>query len=230
MAIQFDSSTAPAYSGAATTVTFSHTCSGTDRILFVHGTGNQSPTSTLSATYNGVSMTEVNRSLDSVGTGVPTYLWYMINPPTGANNVVVTSSSNGVVGSAVSYTGVNQTTPIPESNATPLNTSTTSMTKSLTTTVNNSWLVMTFRTGSGSTLTAGAGTSVRTQPEIVAFGAGSFIDSNSALATGSNTLGVTCTSQFFGGQIIVSLSPTVISPSFRVRQMRPALFKPGNSK
>jgi len=211
-AIAYSATTTYGYSGAATTVTISHTISGSDNCLWAHGTGNQSPTATLSATYAGVSMTELARSLDSVGTGVPTYLWYQTAPTSGTNNLVGTSSSNGIVCSCVSYTGVKQSSPVNANNNTALNTTTASMSKSLTTVDDNSWVIMTFRTGGGNAITAGANTTVRTQPEVVAFGAGAIIDSGAAITPpASTTLAVTCTSQFFGGQIIASFSPVVPS-------------------
>ena len=106
--IAFDYAVAPTYGGSSSiTVTFSHTIgAGSNMILFVSATGNQSPTATLTATYNGTSMTELCHSIDNVGTGVPTYLFYMKNPPSGAHNVVVTSSTAKVVASSISYSGV----------------------------------------------------------------------------------------------------------------------------
>lgn len=207
MAIAFDSAVAFNSSGTSS-VTFSHTISGSNTILFVHGEGSQGPTATLTATYNGVSMTELGHSIDNTGTGVPTYLFYMVNPPTGAHNVVVSSSNVSVSGSSVSYTGVKQTLPISVSNTTALNSTTSSMSKSITTINDKSWVIMAFRTGSGNAITAGSNTVVRVQPDNAVNGGGAFIDSGAAITpAGSATLAVTCTSQYFGGQVIAAFDP-----------------------
>lgn len=208
MAIAFDAKTA-ATTNVLTSLTYSHTCTGSDRILFVTATGNQGPTATMSATYNGVSMTAIGPSIDSIGTGVPTYVWYLVNPASGANNVVVTSSVIGISTSAISYTGVAQTSPIDVSNTTAYNTTSTSYSKSVTTTTNNCWLLATVRCASGQAMTAGANTTLRNQTEAVLFGGGLILDSGAAVATGSNTLTSTCTSQFLGGQIIIGFKPVV---------------------
>jgi hypothetical protein len=204
MAIAFDSATA--YGSGNPTATISHTCSGTDRYLVVHVGVNQGRTVT-ACTYNGTAMTLIGLSLDSIGSGVPTYIYGMVNPPAGTHTVSATSSLQTCIVTAVSYTGVDQTTPIGTPNTTALNTTTTSMSKSLTTVNDNSWVVMGFRVGNGSAVTAGTATAVRTQPEAIAFGSGILIDSDAAVSpAGSRTLAVTSASQFYGGQVIFELN------------------------
>jgi len=82
---------------------FSHTCSGTNRFLIV-GVGDYSNDAT-NVTFNGVSLTKITSI--RLSTFQFTSLWYLNNPPTGANTVAVTglSSSSHFVISA-SYTGV----------------------------------------------------------------------------------------------------------------------------
>lgn len=206
MAIAFDAATS-ATTNSSTSLTYSHTCTGTDRFLVVTATGNQGPTATVSATYNGVSMTAIGPSTDSVGTGVPTYFFYLVNPASGANNIVVTSNVNGIATSASSYTGVDQTSPIDVSNTTAYNTTGTSYSKSVTTTVDNCWTIATVRCASGQAMTAGSGTTVRNQCENVLFGGGLILDSNGPVSTGSNTLTSTCSSQFLGGQVMFAFKP-----------------------
>jgi hypothetical protein len=108
MAIAFDAASSDRTDGA-TSLTFSHTCTGSDRLLIVAlcvQSGASSPT----ATYNGTSMTLV----DSItSTWVHTYMFRLIAPTTGANNVALSwTGSDAAIGLATSYTGVDQTTPL----------------------------------------------------------------------------------------------------------------------
>lgn len=209
MAIALDSVTTVQTSGSSS-LTFSHTCTGSNLILFVISTANGSQTTT-GVTYNGVALTKIGERTDSNG---PTqYLWYLINPSTGANNVVITNSGSATAGSAASYTGVAQSSPI-DANTTTAETNTTSFATSITTVADNCWIICTSRTGSGLTLTAGANTAVRSQPEQIFFGGAAFWDSNSAQTPpGSKTVTVTCSNQFFGGAVIASFKPASASSS-----------------
>lgn len=104
-------------SASATNVnslTFSHTVSGSDTILFVGISNNGNPPIAISGvTYNGSAMTAV---WNTKGTCfyVGSALFYIINPTTGTNNVVIswTSTSGYVSAGAVSMTGVHQTVPL----------------------------------------------------------------------------------------------------------------------
>lgn len=97
-----------ATSTGATSRTWSHTCSGSDRILIVSLFVNGS-ISGLSITYNSVAMT----LLDSISDGTYyLYMYYLLAPSTGANTVSASwTTSRGVLGSSVSYTSVNQSAP-----------------------------------------------------------------------------------------------------------------------
>ena len=124
-----------------TTLTFAHTTAGSDRYLFVHlwVGGGDIPTA---VTYAGVSMTLLASNLmtgAAAGQWIRTY--GLVNPASGTNNVIITFANNpgGSYISVVSYTGVNQITPTNGAGNNGL-TSTTSLTTSLTTTVDNCWL------------------------------------------------------------------------------------------
>jgi hypothetical protein len=211
MAIAFDAASGTIAAGTNTsTLTFSHAVgTGENRLLIVSGNGNQGPTASVTATYNGVSMTEIAYSQDNTGTGMRTYIWYMLDPPSGAHNVVLSSSTNTVVGGAVSYSGVSQISLINAQNNTALNTTTTSISKSLTSTQANSWVIMGVRCGSGLTITGGTDTTVRVQSDSTYLGGGIIVDSNGTnLGTATKTLAFTSSSQYYGGQVIVSISPT----------------------
>jgi len=102
------------------TLTVSHTTAGDDRLLVVAVTIDDLTITVSAITYNGVAMT-----LADSYTGLKKiYLYYLVAPALGANNIVVTLSSTPDFGlMAVSYTGVNQTSPL---DATIRNTDTTS--------------------------------------------------------------------------------------------------------
>ncbi|MCX6049084.1 MAG: hypothetical protein NT075_28620, partial [Chloroflexi bacterium] len=90
---------------------------GSNRILMVGVSYRNNDSETVSSvTYNGQTMTSVGT--DQIASGTPdgrVYIFYLLNPPTGSHNLVVTWSSalnqGGVVG-AVTYAGVDQTTPL----------------------------------------------------------------------------------------------------------------------
>lgn len=107
MAVQFDAASTAALTSNGTSKTWSHTCSSTDRFLIVVVSLNTGFPTGMTATYAGVSMTAQYTPAGKKA------VFTLIDPATGANNVVVswTNNSQGAF-TAVSYTGVNQTTPM----------------------------------------------------------------------------------------------------------------------
>ena len=86
--------------------TFSHTCSGDNRYLIVSVSSNASRPTAVS--YAGVSMSLLYNNI--AGDGALS-VWGLVNPATGANNVVLTGgTSNSSI--AASYKDVDQTSPI----------------------------------------------------------------------------------------------------------------------
>lgn len=206
MAIAHDSSTVPT-TAVGSSQTLSHTCSGSNRILFVNVCYHTAKTFS-SCTYAGTAMTEIaSQALANFET---MKLFYLINPASGANNVVVTlTSSDNITTGANSYTGAKQTgQPDAFSKNGTLET-TTSYAKSLTTVADNCWVLMFGLATSGPTISAGAGTVVRGQEKVQY---GNFIADSGAAVTpaGSKTLTVTSTSQPFVS-ILASFSPLVSS-------------------
>lgn len=111
MAVAYDASASAKFSNVNGTQTLSHTCTGSNRYLVFQIARYDGTLATLSSiTYNGVTMTSIGNTtsgavrIDSYG---------LIAPATGANNCSVTLSDadQGVCLSAVSFTGVHQTTP-----------------------------------------------------------------------------------------------------------------------
>ena len=201
MAIAFDSSTY-GQSGAATSFSFSHTCTGSDRILWVYVMVNT--TGTVSVTYNGVPMDPSD--VNSGSFNHYQSMWYLVAPDTGANDVTVSVTSSSTMRAyAASYTGASQTGQ-PDAHVVPSEETTTSYAKAITTVADNSWVVWGLGAMSGATLTAGSNTVVRHQPEVTAFGA-AFCDSGTAFTpAGSQTLTVTSSSQTFCS-IMASFAP-----------------------
>lgn len=141
MAIALDATSSSANITGVSSKTLAHTVTGTNPVLLVGITiAHTGGTVTVSSvTYAGINATQVgtsssgNRRVD---------LWVLNNPPTGANNIVVTLSGTPDayfnLGNA-SYTGARISNQ-PDVSGTAQATSTTTS-KSLTTTLDNDWLV-----------------------------------------------------------------------------------------
>lgn len=172
--IAWDAST-QGTAGTSSPQTYSHTCTGTDRILFV---SVFSQTSVTSVTYAGVPMTELGNTSYSSPTG-KSYLFMLVNPASGANNVVVTHSGSYHASVAVSYTGAKQSGQ-PDA-AADTDTSGASTAASITTTVttvaDDSWTVMATAC-EGNALTASTGAYLRQTGSNVAV---AMFDSNGAI-------------------------------------------------
>ena len=147
-----------------TSATWSHTTSGANRVLIVGVIIRNSSSETVtSVTYSGVAMSLV--AAQSNGTSVRAELWQLVAPQTGAHNIVATiAPGTAMACGAMSFTGVNQTTPIDATNS---NTGTSATpTVTVTTVTNHAWLVDTlaFRssgTPGNPTGTAGSGQTQR---------------------------------------------------------------------
>src|SRR6266550_1285190 len=107
MAIAFVAAADLGNNGGGGAYTVSYTVgAGSDRLLVVALVGAVVPTDNITGvTYAGVSMTLINKRIPS--TGRCSYLFYLLNPASGANNIVVTNSSNEfIIPQAADYTGV----------------------------------------------------------------------------------------------------------------------------
>jgi hypothetical protein len=124
MAVAFDA-VGPSSAGTGlngTSSTWSHTCTGVNRLLTVGvAIGLSDDTnSTVAVTYNGVSMTSAGL-IHSGGAGSASgyvQIFYLLAPATGANTVLVSHKVSGVAtladieAGSVSFTGVDQVTPV----------------------------------------------------------------------------------------------------------------------
>ncbi len=112
-------SDAVAYDAVTTSssASFSHTTSGTDRLLvvFLH-IFSQTANPTATVTYNGVGMTlqETAENNFSVNRYIVVHAYTLVNPASGSNTVAITYGGTYATtgASAVSYTGVDQSSPV----------------------------------------------------------------------------------------------------------------------
>ncbi len=161
MAIAFDAASTGT-AGTSTSITVAHTCTGSDRILFVgiatfdSGGGQQ----VSGVTYNGVAMTQIGTR--RVAGNLDNTLWYLIAPATGTNNIVASYASQAEVYLvAASYTGAKQTGQ-PDATAGNSGQSASAITAVVTTIADNCWVVMSATCNSLG-LAAGASTTSRTE-------------------------------------------------------------------
>jgi len=125
---------------ASPTVTWAHTCTGSNLILFVGiGTDTGGGDTVTGVTYNAIAMTQIDKQLYSGSTGY-VYLYYLLNPATGSNNVVVSISSGVGRCDSVSYTGVKQSAQ-PDASGKNTAAAVTSLTTSVTTVADNCWMI-----------------------------------------------------------------------------------------
>lgn len=113
MAISLDA-VAVANSGATgvASLTWSHTASGTDRILIV-GISWTGTSTTMSVTHAGNAPTGSLTQSDAT-TAYHSRIYYWVAPTTGAQNIVATPSATAsIYGGSVSFAGVDQSTPCP---------------------------------------------------------------------------------------------------------------------
>lgn len=176
MAIAYDNSSTGGNTSSAT-LTFALTVGGgSNRALCSGFTANKgSLPSITGVTYAGNAMTASANSpkLLPVDTSVRVYFYYQLNPTTGANNEVITfaATTDETRANAVAYSGVGS---FPQD--TSINGTGTSGTLTMTTTVDNSWLVGVFRNNNDGNGSAGASTTRRS----FVSGQNGFYDSNGA--------------------------------------------------
>jgi len=104
--------------GAGATLTVAHTTAGANRLLVVGVSINISSgpgAGVVGVTYNAAPLSFVGAHNDAGGTR-RVEMWYLLAPPTGGHNVVVTvntaGAQEGVVAGATTFTGVDQTVPL----------------------------------------------------------------------------------------------------------------------
>jgi hypothetical protein len=155
--IAFDAAGSVVQNANATSFTWSHTVSGSDRFLVVGvSIRNQQSEAASSVTYAGTPLTLVGARSNETSTRVE--IWQLVAPAVGTDDVVVTlSASAKIVGGAISLTGVDQTTPIATSGFAAGSSTNPSMT--FTAVATSAWVIdaLAYRSTGNSTPTATAG-------------------------------------------------------------------------
>jgi hypothetical protein len=192
--------------------TWSHTCSGSNRILFVLTRG-----AVTAVTYAGVALTQIG-SLTITPVGDPLKVWRLYAPATGANTVALTGGDTDAY--SVSYTGAAQSgTQVVTTNLS--SSSATSLTTSITTVDDNSWvLVSEAGYAFGSAPSAGTGLTLRgsgTSSNIPCL-----FDSNGPQTPAGSFSGTTTISSSAGYPIyhlMVAFAPAVATVDPRLTQL-----------
>jgi len=205
MAIAVDATSTGGQTTTATTLTWSHTCTGDDLILWV-GVSEEGADDVSTVTYNGVGLTELTQSGTVVGAGF-SQMWYLVGPDTGANNIVITraGTTGRLTGDAVSYTGASQTG-VPDSQAATTASSASTFNISTTVVASNCWIVG-YSDNSTGGQSAGTGTVIRRQGSD----SSTLIDSDGVVATGSVALQLTSAGSNWTGAV-ASFKPVVSGP------------------
>lgn len=174
MAIAFDTSTLTTSSTDVTSLSVSHTCTGSDLTLVAVVTIGGNAATCTGATYNSVAMTQqVVAGPDADNN--KTYIFTLGNPATGAHTLSCSFSGNAspVALAGISLTGTNTSSPAGANNtSTPA--SATSFSLAVSTSFANSWIVdgcVTSSFGGGDTMNAtGTNQTSRQSSSVSGFG------------------------------------------------------------
>lgn len=204
----------PAYDSSAlsasntTNFTFAHTCSGADRYLVVIAGSQSTPPSTI--TYNGVAMTLIS----SMGSSTNTNVFVLAAPSLGTNNVSVTvGSAFPTRAASASYTGVSSTGNPDTSHATDTGGAAVTVTDTITTLTDNSYVVgFGYYESASGALTAGAGATERQNSGISVFYAPFGIFDSNGVKTPAGTRAMTLNVSASSGRMIlfqIALKPAI---------------------
>lgn len=204
MAITVDTTTNPDTGGSTSSpYSWSHTCTGSNLGLFVI-TDCSSSGGVTGVTYNSVTLTKVGSDFTLVDRIIN--LWYLANPASGSNTIVVSFTGGFMRVAAASYTGMAQNGQ-PEAQGQNSGTG-TSVSQAVTVATDQAWLIGIIGADSGG-ITAGANTTLR-----VATGGSTLyyiVDTNAGQSTGSRSMAATMSSGPKGINI-GSFAPYVAPP------------------
>jgi hypothetical protein len=183
MAIAFDAATDGGHNaGLTNSLTYAHTCTGSDLFLRVAVIGDLTTGAddVTGVTYNGVAMTLV-RKIISIASFRCTYDFELFGASVGTHNVVVSSTTNHyLLSGCASYTGVAAPRDADDS-TTSASDADGSLTKALTTTADNCWVLLMSAGFDGANDPPSAGVGVTRRTYDHAFGTWGLFDSNSAI-------------------------------------------------
>lgn len=189
-----------------TSQTWAHTITGSNTILFTYCWVNGASDVFTSLKYNAVSMSSISSVASYNGASNHGYLYYLVAPTTGANNIVLTlSSSVDSACAATSYTGAAQSG-VPDATFTDAGDgSSNNFAMTVTTVADNAWLV-----GGNNDLdafcSAGANTTVRDANNPI------ISDSNGARTPpGSQSLNLASCGNRVEDKLMASFAPFIAS-------------------
>lgn len=204
--IGYDNGLYGSYVVDLTSQTFSYTVStSANRYLVACVTADFTNDYITSVTYNGVSMSLVNKQAQ----GRYRYMFVLSNPASGAHNVVVTASSPTFIQTSVaSYIGVRQSGQ-PEDDSMSDN-SDGPLDATVTTVAANAWTVDCFSSA------AGIGTYTNFVPRVTDtdFNTMTLGDRGPVVTPGSTTMTAESTSGSLNSSIIISLAPALVGVDF----------------
>lgn len=207
--------TSTGFLSSGTSLTFSHTITGTNPALLCGVFSFAGGDALTSIKYNGNLVAQ--KGSQAADAGGRQYLHGYAATTTGANNVVVTySTSVQIFATCASYTGVDPTTPFPDAAITSIKTGTTISLPATSVTVDQSWLVASGRSPSKAP-TASAGTIVR-KLNPTSGDAAWVLDSNGPRSTGANSLDYTQSGSVNNYNTIIAIAPAASAPSITPNQ------------
>ena len=161
-AIAYDAGAGPYVNNPVTSQTTAFTVgAGSNRLLVVGVLGDSAASSGITGiTYAGDAMTKALTERNDSSRAFD--VWYLANPDSGSNNVVITRGVSGLIVSAfTAYSGVDQSTPVPTTAAVDDGSSNNTFSGAIVTANNNSWAGVFIREEDGGTITDGAGLDTR---------------------------------------------------------------------
>lgn len=192
MAIAFDAASGGT-GFVVNSVTWSHTCTGSNLILLVSTSYFENAADSPSGvTYNSVAMT---KALDYQSSSLDTThsLWFLYAPATGAHNVVVTfpTNRNNIACCSASYTGAAQSG-APDATATGNHGfGSSDLTIATTTVADNCWVVEVCGTSTNTvSMSAGTGATERTEQATTGGYHAAFYDGGPKTPAGSYSMTV----------------------------------------
>lgn len=205
--ITFDAASKVANGGSTGPVTWSHTCSGSDRLLLVGIKTYGSADPVTGVTYNGVAMTQLKK-VDGGTNDVFNYVYGLLSPDTGAHDISISYTGGQYVSAtAGSYTGVLQSG-LPDATAEAHydSTGTTSLNTTITTVLNNCYVgVFGYANGGNHSLT---NATIRIATTV---GDAIWGDSNSAISPAGNLNVIdSFNNSVYAGLILVSFAPAPV--------------------
>lgn len=195
--------------GGTGTLNVSYTVgSGLNRLLIVGVFGDQATDALTGVTYNGVAMTQYQKTHVDASTRW-LYGYYLLNPASGAHTVSITTTTGWILAGAADYSGVKQVIPDASVGNSQFFGASGTQTTSLTTVADNCWTILIG--GAATTVTAGTGSTLR--HTFYTGGAGMF-DSNAPIhPAGSTSMAYGFTGNGNDGMeaVMVSFAPAPVS-------------------